>query len=320
MRRALLVGINDYDWSPLYGCINDVKEMENVLKKHYDKKENFNCMTLTSDKDKVTKAKFMGAVQELFSREADMVLLYFSGHGHQNNLGGRLVTQDAVENSEGVSVSDIITIANQAEHIKEVIIILDCCHSGHFGSIPIIDSEKAILRKGITILTASLGNELAVEKKSKKQGLFTSILLEALKGGASNILGHITAASIYDYVEKILGPWQQRPVFKAHISEMTAIKYCQPKISIDILKKITDYFPTAEFKYKLDSSYDEDLEPRNDKNELKMEHFRAYLAEGLLVPIGYKYLYRAAENGTGCQLTPLGKFYWKVLNKITSKQ
>lgn len=315
MRRALLVGINDYEWAPLRGCINDVEAMESVLKEHHDQKQNFHCITLTSDKNKVTKAKFMGAIQELFSREADMALLYFSGHGHQNNLGGSLVTQDAVKNAEGINVSDIVTIASQANHINQVIIILDCCHSGHFGSIPVIDPEKALLRKGISILTASLGNELAVEKKSEKRGLFTSILVEALQGGASNILGWVTAASVYDYVEKILGPWEQRPVFKAHISEMTPLRYCKPKIADDVLRKMIDYFPTVDFKYPLDPSYDEDLEPRNDENELKMEHFRVYLAEGLLVPIGYKYLYRAAENSTGCELTALGKFYCKVLNK-----
>ncbi len=315
MRRALLVGINDYQWAPLRGCINDVAEMGKVLKEHYNKKQNFHCITLTSDKTKVTKAKFMGAIQELFSREADMVLLYFSGHGHQNNLGGSLVTQDAVKNAEGISVTDIITIASQAKHIKQVIIILDCCHSGHFGSIPVFDSEKALLRKGISILTASLGNELAVEKKSEKHGLFTSILLEALQGGASNILGWVTAASVYDYVEKILGPWEQRPVFKAHISEMTPLRYCKPKIADDILKKIIHYFPTVDFEYPLDSSYEEDLEPKNVKNELKMEHLRDYFAEGLLVPIGHKYLFRASENSTGCKLTSLGKFYWKVLSK-----
>lgn len=315
MRRALLVGINDYKWAPLRGCVNDVKNMEGVLKEHHNKKENFHCITVTSDKCKVTKAKLMGSIQELFSREADMVLLYFSGHGFKNNLGGTLVTQDAVKNAEGINVSDIITIANQSHHIKQVLIILDCCHSGHLGSIPAIDQEKSILRKGISILTASLGSELAVEKKTEKQGLFTSILLEALQGGASNILGWVTAASIYDYVEKILGPWDQRPVFKAHISEMTPLRYCEPKIPDDILKKMTSYFPTVDFQHSLDPSYDEDLEPRDNENELKMEHFRAYLAEGLLVPIGYKYLYRAAENSTGCKLTPLGKFYWKVLNK-----
>jgi uncharacterized caspase-like protein len=226
MRRALLVGINDYEWAPLRGCVNDANNMTTVIKEHYNEKENFHCKTYTSDKCKITKAKLMGSIQELFSKEADMVLFYFSGHGFQNNLGGTLVTQDAIKNAEGISLSDIITIANQANHIKQTLIILDCCHSGHLGSIPAIDQNKALLRKGVSVLTASLGSELAVEKRTEKQGLFTSILLEALQGGASNILGWVTAASMYDYVEKILGPWDQRPVFKAHITEMTPLRYC----------------------------------------------------------------------------------------------
>ena len=51
-------------------------------------------------------------------------------------------------------------------------------------------------------------------------GLFTSLLLEALKGGAADITGHITPGGIYAYIDKALGPWEQRPVFKTKCNSL----------------------------------------------------------------------------------------------------
>jgi len=316
MRRALLVGINHYSWTPLQGCINDVNNMEKALSMHYDQAPNFHCKKLmSSQKKRVTRHKLMEHVKDLFSREADMALLYFSGHGMHNELGGVLVTQDAVQHDEGVTVSDIITLANKADNIRQIFIILDCCHSGNAGSAPILNDNVAILRKGVSILTASLHDQYAVEKRMTKEGLFTKILIEGLKGGAADIVGDITAAALYNYVEKILGPWDQRPVFKTHSATLTAIRHNEPRIDIETLKEIVNYFPQANYQYPLDPSYDPELEPKNPKNEHIMSHFRLFLAEGLLKPIGEKHLYHAAKYSESCQLTPLGVFYWQILNK-----
>ncbi|WP_299246269.1 caspase family protein [uncultured Aquimarina sp.] len=314
MRRALLIGINDYEWAPLSGCVNDANNMEKVLSKHYDDTPNFHCKVLTSSAEKaITKATLMKNIKDLFSREADMALLYFSGHGLHNDLGGWLVTQDAVEYSEGITVNDIVTLANKANKVRQVFIVLDCCHSGNFGTAPILNDSITLLRKGISVLTASLHDQYAVEKKSTNQGLFTSILLEAFKGGAADTLGNVTAASIYDYTEKILGPWDQRPVFKANISEMTPLRYCKPKIEPSTIRELTNYFLEKDQVYDLDPSYDPELEPKNEKNEKIMAHFRKFLAEGLLTPVGDKHLYHAAKNSNGCKLTELGKFYWQII-------
>ena len=319
MRRALLVGINDYHWSPLEGCLNDVQHMKEVLEEHHDKTANFHCKTLlSSEKRGVTKHRLTEQVKDLFSREAEMVIFYFSGHGIYNKLGVSLVTQDAVEHAEGVTVNDIITLANKADTINQVLIILDCCHSGNAGGMSILDDNIALLRRGVSIISASLYNEYAVEKRDTNEGLFTSILVEALKGGATDILGNVTAASLYEYTEKILGPWEQRPVFKTHSTEMTSIRKCKPRIDKTKLSKITAYFPNKETIYNLDASYDPELAPKHKKNEKIMAYFRQLLSLGLLIPIGEKYLYHAAKNNKACQLTPLGQFYWQVINNNRS--
>ena len=147
MRRALIIGINDYEWGPLKGCIPDANNMAEVLSRHYDDSPNFSCKVLTSDNVTITRSRLIKNVNELFKKEGDIALLYFSGHGAENNLGGYLVTQDARKYDQGISVNDIISLAIEARQIRQVFIILDCCHSGHLGNLPVIKGETALLRK-----------------------------------------------------------------------------------------------------------------------------------------------------------------------------
>jgi len=49
VRRALLVGIDDYPFGPLSGCVNDAHAMQEVLERNEDGSPNFACQVLTSD-------------------------------------------------------------------------------------------------------------------------------------------------------------------------------------------------------------------------------------------------------------------------------
>jgi hypothetical protein len=51
-------------------------------------------------------------------------------------------------------MSEILKWANDSK-ASEVVILLDCCFSGALGNPPAIDNAKALLREGISILTAS---------------------------------------------------------------------------------------------------------------------------------------------------------------------
>jgi hypothetical protein len=70
-------------------------------------------------------------------------VFYFLGHGYLNDLGGYLVTQDAANFDEGISMSDLLAMANLSQS-QEVVIILDCCHSGALGSIPSIPKDTSL--------------------------------------------------------------------------------------------------------------------------------------------------------------------------------
>lgn len=123
------------------------------------------------------------------------------------------MTPDFTNYDYGVSLQDVLNIAN-ASRCKDKIIILDSCHSGFMGSISTAGQSTAVINEGVTILTASRSIEASVEING--HGLFTSLLIEALCGGAADIIGYITPGGIYAYIDKALGPWEQRPVFKTN--------------------------------------------------------------------------------------------------------
>ncbi len=308
MRRALVVGIDDYPRSPLRGCVNDATEIARLLKTHQDGSPNFDCQMLTAPPFPVTRAILKGKIEDLFRDEADVALLYFSGHGFANDLGGYLVTPDAERNDEGVSMAEVITYA-QKSCVGEVVILLDCCYSGVLGALPTLNN-LTVLREGLSILTASRGSQVSVELRGR--GLFTSLLCAALEGGASDVLGKVTIASVYAYVDQSLGAWEQRPLFKALVSKLISLRTCRPVVPIEILRLLPNYFASANAELPLDPSFEPDAEPRHPSNEQTFSYLQKYRAARLVVPVGEEHLYYAAMNSKSCKLTPLGQFYWNL--------
>lgn len=311
MRRALVVGINDYSWAPLKGCVNDAKGMVNSLTKHEDGSPNFHCKELTSDKKKVTSAQLRREIHNLFKREADVALLFFSGHGGEDSLGGYLVTQDAEKFDQGFPISEIIHLANRATHIREIIIILDCCYSGHLGNLPEFINGGALLRQGISLLTASRSDEFAVERDGN--GLFTSMVISALRGDAKNLLGEVTIASTYSYVDKMLGPWEQRPVFKTHVTSLKVLRQCTPLIELPTLRRLRKYFEKKDSIIRLDPSFEPTEKSHNPKKSSIFSDLQVLAKAKLIEAENESHMYYAAINSKVCKMTNLGKLYWTMI-------
>lgn len=211
MRKALVVGVNDYPTSPLLGCVNDATKLASVLERHSDGSLNFNVRSMLSNNTTITRSGLKGEIDNLFSGDPEAALFYFSGHGYLNSFGGYIVTPDHKRYDEGVAMDDILGAANRSA-AKNRIIILDCCHAGTMGSPTINEGRFSELADGVTVLVACRHDEGALE--SGGQGVFTALLLDALHGGSADIVGHVSPGSIYAYVDRALGPWAQRPVFK----------------------------------------------------------------------------------------------------------
>lgn len=317
MRKALVVGINQYPQCPLKGCCNDADAVTELLSKHENDSPNFSVKLI---KDVSTKSQLRQHIEDCFSGDADIALFYFSGHGFIDSVGGYLVTPDFKDYDYGVSLQDVLTIANNS-HCKDRVIILDSCHSGFMGNISTAGQSTAVINEGVTILTASRASEVSLEAGG--HGLFTSLLLEALSGSGSDITGNITLGGIYAYIDKALGPWQQRPVFKTNVTRFTSLRNVKPQVDLSIIRKLSEYFSTEDFELPLNPSFEptnspyinhEVIAPYADtKNAKIFSDLQKLEGIGLVVPVGEEHMYFAAMKSKSCALTAIGKQYWRLV-------
>lgn len=318
MRKALIVGIDDYPGCPLNGCVNDATAVAQCLRKNGDGSPNFEILEMNNVG---TKVELKEKILELFNSQVEIALFYFSGHGCKTNYDGYIVMPDYAPGSEGIPMTEILKIVNDSKALNKIV-ILDCCYSGTFGNGALSDNVTEIA-EGVTILTASMEDQTA--RESGGHGVFTNLLLEALSGGAANINGNITPGSIYSYIDQALDAWEQRPVFKTNTHSFVKVRTVVPAIELSILRNIVDYFPTSTHEFKLNPSFEftnnndyklQVKEPYSNSENVKiMKNLQKMESVGLIKPIDEEHMYFAAMNSKACRLTSLGYHYWNLVKK-----
>ncbi|MDR0931190.1 MAG: caspase family protein [Clostridiales bacterium] len=322
MRKALVVGIDNYGGNHnLNSCVNDANEVARLLARHENNELNFDVKLETNIHGVPALRE---NVKRCFETECETALFYFSGHGAINEFGGELILADYLKDQIGFSMNDIIAVISTSKAQNKVV-ILDCCHSGYAGSMP-TSGTTATIENGVTILTASKSNETALS--GNPYSLFTSLLVEALRGGAADIMGHITLGGIYSYIDKSLGSWGQRPLFKTNVSSFMSIREVAPPIDPNIIRALPIYFKNYYDILALDPSFEptntesfehEVLPPFADEKNVKVfDDLQMLESVGLVVPHDEKHMYYAAMKSKGCKLTLLGQHYWNLVknNKI----
>lgn len=321
MKIALIVGINYYEHgSQLYGCVNDAYGVKAILERNDGGSVNFDCKLLTasSKNDSITRGFLKDNIEKLFTTEAEIALFYFAGHGHIEATGGYLLASDAKRGDEGVSLSEILVMANKSPSTNKVI-ILDSCHSGIAGSQP-SNEHLATLSEGLTVLTASTKDQYASEENGS--GVFTTLLVDALSGSASNLTGDITPGSVYAHIDQSLGAWEQRPVFKTNVKQFVSLRKATPPIPIEDLRRLTEFFPTPGFEFSLDPTYEPEMKgrdpgmpPPNLENTRTFSILQKYNRLNLLIPINTPHMWNAAMESKSCKLTALGEHYRRLVEK-----
>ena len=208
MKKALLIGINDYsNGNQLTGCVEDINCLKSVIERNSDGKVNFHVKMMP---DEQSSENAMEAIKELFNATSDMAMLYFSGHGFINDTGAEIVFPDNIRTKgsyyKGIQMKDIMEVVN-ASRVRNKIVILDCCHSGNMGKYK-LEEIGSLLSTGVSILTACREDETAMEMGG--HGIFTEQLCEALRGGAADFLGNITMGGVYAYIDRAFGAWGQQ--------------------------------------------------------------------------------------------------------------
>ena len=307
MKRALLVGLDEYaNFSSLAGCVNDVHAIEPLLARNDDGTVNFNCQARTGP-GSVQRDALIDDVRALLAPGADVGLLYFAGHGFGEGNDVALCTYDGTSTSPGVALSQVLGYV-QTSPLREVIVIVDCCFSGAAGGVPQLGADLTVLRNGVTILAASRGDQTSAETPAGR-GLFSTYLCGGLEGGAADVMGKVTVAGLYSYLDESFGPWEQRPVLRANVDRLHELRRCAPAVPLEHLQRLPALFTTPYYEMPLDPSYEPDADPPHAEHEEIFAVLQACRAAKLVEPVDADHMYFAAMQNKACRLTPLGRHY-----------
>ena len=306
-----LVRLCDTDSGPKWSFRDPQKRQESL---------NFDCklLTGTGPSDRVDRNDLKDRVSELFKAQAEIALFYFAGHGHLEATGGYLLGTDSSRGDEGLSLTEVLTLAN-ASPAQNKVVILDSCHSGIAGTPP--GSENlAALSEGLTVLTASTADQYATEENGS--GVFTTLLVDALHGSAANLTGDITPGSVYAHVDQALGAWEQRPVFKTNVRQFVSLRKVPPPIELEELRRITEFFPAPCYEFQLDPTFEPELRGRDagmpdpvPENTEKFAILQRYNRLNLVVPVDAPHMWHAAMESKACKLTVLGEHYRRLVER-----
>lgn len=336
MKKALVIGIDNYPGRRLQCCVQDATDVAAMLRNHGGESPtelgapNFDVTLMTSaNGSDVTNWGIEQAISEFFasSTRVETAVLYFAGHGVINPKTdtGYIVGIDGRQGAHGMRLSEVLALANQAAAIESSVIILDCCHAGHMGASPGASTGAAsAVGKGVTILTSCNEDQKSIE--AGEHGVFTELLLDALGGSCADVRGYITPAAVYTHIDQALGAHEQRPLYKVNAERFVTLRHVEPTIPPRVLRRISEHFPHSEMVYALSPSCERhrsaeslaeipvDEKKANDFAELQM-----YNREGLVVPVGTKHMYFAAMESMGCKLTAMGKHYRRLAatNKLS---
>jgi uncharacterized caspase-like protein len=172
--------------------------------------------------------------------EQDTAIVFFSGHGWQDETGTYLAAYDADSDSPlaGMIPSDEFANRLQAIGAGRLAVFLDCCHAGGAGEIRAGKGARAALGasrldertyeklrggRGRVLIASSGPEEESTILKGARNSLFTSYLMRGLAGEAPTakpgILGIFDLYQwAFDRVKKRSGG-RQRPLFQGEVRD-----------------------------------------------------------------------------------------------------
>ena len=328
MRKALVVGVDHYDsddFRNLHGAANDARQVADALERNANGSGNFvtpKVLTATDPSSALTKRELKNSVQELFADDSEIALFYFSGHGYIEDVGGGyLCSSDCKDGDDGLPLAEVMKMAS-ASRAKNKVIILDSCFSGVVGAAP-LDANFSQVPTGMTILTASTADQFAMETGGG--GVFTTLLVDALKGAAADVLGAVTPGSVYAHIDQSLGPWAQRPVFKTNIKQFIKLTTAEALVELGDLQQLPTVFTSAGEVFQLDPSFEPErnggedpaIPPPNPINTARFAVLQRLESAGLVRPVGATkpHMWHAAMQSKGCELTRQGQHYWRLAER-----
>lgn len=226
-RYALIIGVDQYadtQITTLGGASNDARSLANTLIQSagFPSEQ----VTLLASDQPAERQPTRGNILRRLSNLAAVIppdgllLLSFAGHGIERSGQAFLLPADSqVSNDVDLLEQTAINVAQVKDRIrkigvKQVLMIIDACRNDPVGRANADNPLTAAYTKGFnfdlrnreveafaTLYATQVGHR-AYEFKEKKQGYFTWILVEALRGGAANEKGEVTLAGLVSYLQE----------------------------------------------------------------------------------------------------------------------
>ena len=213
---VMTVAVNNYRDSglKLNYCVNDADSLEKALLVQNGSLYNRVVVESLRDKD-VTKQNLVKKFNDLSSKVSpdDVFVFFISGHGTTYNDGDYyFIPYDYLGTRADSLVTDAVSKNDLLKNLslvkaKKSLVLLDTCSSGAFAS----DkgqrgmTEKTAIDRlanatGQAVIAACSDNQFAMEGYNG-HGLFTYVLLDAMKGGADrNNDGFISMQELSSYI------------------------------------------------------------------------------------------------------------------------
>ncbi len=239
--HAIVVGVANYRYGSQLpdAVLNDARDVAAVLKANeYCGYDEGNVHLLLDGDATLERIRATLASAARACGADDTVVIFFSGHGA--NLGDLADAETALlpvecdpRSLDATSLSETeFSGALQRFAAQRLLVLIDACHSAGAGSFkaaqaahpPVLGySEKSLGRlaqgTGRVLIASSRASEESLVFSNARNSVFTSHLLDALRGQAQTRGdGVIRVFEIFNHVSEMVKrqvPGQQHPVFKA---------------------------------------------------------------------------------------------------------
>jgi hypothetical protein len=277
--RALLIGIDNYqNASRLVGSKQDVKDMRQFIKSVWGYQDH---QIRTLSDAQATRTAILNAFDNWLIKgtsRGDKILFYFSGHGsYTNDRNG-----DEIDNCDEILlpvdfprmiIDDEINALLQRLEGRQVMIVIDACHSGtitHSIANPVIkDPVSSSLPKfrcnnlkpdtkrdgfiaapqNIISYTAVAPNEVAlVDIEKPYRGVFTYRFIQGIQNKLAdkNKDGKVTHAELLDYTRRESQAYCDRKLWQCQHEKLTPQLEIKPEmLTADISNWKTSISPNS---------------------------------------------------------------------------
>ena len=205
---AAIIGVASYNHMPtLKYTDDDAYRMYAFLKSPEGGALPDDQIRLLIDED-ATRKKILQSMNDLFVQadENDVILLYMSGHG----LKGAFLPFDFDGYHNVLNYDDVQALLDQSA-AKQKICLADACYAGSLTNERSLTSLNQSLNKfydlidqskaGTAFLMSSKDEEVSLEDKGLRQGIFSHFLIKGLKGAADKDKDKvIRIGELFDYV------------------------------------------------------------------------------------------------------------------------